>query len=1076
MDVQPDFVVFTVGILINPTTVTGTYIITIPKSGYEGPNNFDDPVALALAADFFNECIARFKPFGYEGHWPPAYVESVTHQSRPVGHHPALRVEFTINPLYSPNAPYAFSGLHFVRHFLMEQGHSDNRFKSQPFWRAYRPAAHMKGIISSCLSRFTMIGGILLGLEPAHAGGDDFVGNVLQKHFFHVASERIKEKTSDDLTNVYRKYLIESKFFHQFGIVIDDVPCAAAYKEYTKRQFTKKFLLQIPQGSDPLTFDFLRWLCTRQDAATGEVEPWPLVIFGRKILFAPVPDPEHTSLEVFKEAGDVIHGAQTKTLEALQAPHAHSFSTVHIRDPLAVDVMERLCKLPGVITCGFPHQRKSQATVVRVFFASSVPNAPKSAEQFKPNIPHAIRAHIGFPQIHTMFSKSKNVFITSTNGQSPLPHLPRGWKNDIRSLIHSYGGDAGEITTGAKLLGSPVGSVDFSRKFLLKRLQSKCADPVNALIDVVQDPQVALILLKYCVQPMTEHLHFVDVATGSATSSSNSNYSSEFSTSVRSNHQRALSHIAGRTITPLAWLIATSSIGDGGLGLRDAVDTNLQGFVLPLARSMQYAKNGVAPLRRTRTENADIAEPFLLHPGVRDLFLNWELSQSPLFVAFRRYAPGLTQLDPDLAAFVDPIARLQHLVNHCPIKAVRRRINRAVRRNTFQRGMASQPPSVQTIVPSVMTELTSVAATSITRAERAFRFPTPLFKTYMRRKLRLPLFQAPFPKCRCGAVIDPEGDHIFNCPGYHYPRDVIHDTYRNASHGVLAQLAPLAGFVAGPHDVLHEPQNLIPDNPRLRPADTALSLESVNNSQHSYLLLDYSTSVKTTNLPPLTSPLSAPAPTAAQATQQHEIGENGKLHGPNRNSRRTHLNGAAFIHQLHQQNMILCPMTIDQHGQLGPLAYRLFTGKTHPHADRYSDNTRCMTGLASPEATHMLNLNYASSAPAGLFPKADRQWCRDLLDEGKHPSTHWFSGSYHARLPSQWAKQVLGFNTTLALTKYFHRAVQTIRRQESVHTSKNQPAGVVGLSRCSVMYPRSNRHLSQGMDPSSSGAAASKRR
>ena len=96
-----------------------------------------------------------------------------------------------------------------------------------------------------------------------------------------------------------------------------------------------------------------------------------------------------------------------------------------------------------------------------------------------------------------------------------------------------------------------------------------------------------------------------------------------------------------------------------------------------------------------------------------------------------------------------------------------------------------------------------------------------------------------------------------------------------------------------------------------RPADTALSLESVNNSQHSYLLLDYSTSVKTTNLPPLTSPLSAPAPTAVQATQQHEIGENGKLHG------RTHLNGTAFIHQLHQQNMILSQSAGPRRGQHG---------------------------------------------------------------------------------------------------------------------------------------------------------------
>jgi hypothetical protein len=174
--------------------------------------------------------------------------------------------------------------------------------------------------------------------------------------------------------------------------------------------------------------------------------------------------------------------------------------------------------------------------------------------------------------------------------------------------------------------------------------------------------------------------------------------------------------------------------------------------------------------------------------------------------------------------------------------------------------------------------------------------------------------------------------------------------------------------------------------------------------------------------------------------------------------------------------MLLCPVTIDQYGQLGPLAQRLFTGTTHPHADRYSDNTRCMTGLASPEAKHMLQLNYASSAPSGLFPKADRQWCRDLIDEGKHPSTHWFSGSYHARLPSQWAKQVLGFNTTLALTKYFHRAVQTIRRQDLAHTSKTLPTGVLGLSRWSVMYPRSNRKLSQGLDPSSYGAVASMRR
>ena len=59
----------------------------------------------------------------------------------------------------------------------------DRRFK--PFWKNYGPAAFMKGVISSCLARYNMLGGILLGLEPAHTtGGDFFFVNVLQKHLY----------------------------------------------------------------------------------------------------------------------------------------------------------------------------------------------------------------------------------------------------------------------------------------------------------------------------------------------------------------------------------------------------------------------------------------------------------------------------------------------------------------------------------------------------------------------------------------------------------------------------------------------------------------------------------------------------------------------------------------------------------------------------------------------------------------------------------------------------------------------------------------------------------------------------
>ena len=250
-----------------------------------------------------------------------------------------------------------------------------------------------------------------------------------------------------------------------------------------------------------------------------------------------------------------------------------------------------------------------------------------------------------------------------------------------------------------------VGSASYSRSFLAKRLQSKCVDPVDAVITTITDHQASLVLLRHCIQAMTNHLHFVDVVTGSNTSSSpDSSCESEFSTAVRDQHVRLLSHTAGRTITPLAWLIATSHVGDGGLGLRDVVANNLQGFVFPLARSLQHAVNGISPL----------------------------------------------------------------------------------------------------------------------------------------------------------------------------------------------------------------------------------------------------------------------------------------------------------------------------------------------------------------EALHMLDMNCSSSAPAGLFPKADRQWRQDLAEEGKHPSTHWFSGSYHARLPSQWAKQVLGFNVTHALMRYYSNAAFKLRRQEVIQPSRAAPVGVSGISRSSILAPRTS--------------------
>jgi len=156
--------------------------------------------------------------------------------------------------------------------------------------------------------------------------------------------------------------------------------------------------------------------------------------------------------------------------------------------------------------------------------------------------------------------------------------------------------------------------------------------------------------------------------------------------------------------------------------------------------------------------------------------------------------------------------------------------------------------------------------------------------------------------------------------------------------------------------------------------------------------------------------------------------------------------------------MLLRPFTVDQHGQFGPLAYLTLYGKPGPHM--HTDHTqRLQTGLGHNPAKHMLQQNYHQAAPTGLLPKADKQWKAELADQGKHHSTSWFTGSYHAQLPSQWAEQVIGFNVTHALSRYFYDAVRCLRAIDASAKVSSQPEPVPGYSKYSSLTPRPRSRL-----------------
>jgi hypothetical protein len=255
-------------------------------------------------------------------------------------------------------------------------------------------------------------------------------------------------------------------------------------------------------------------------------------------------------------------------------------------------------------------------------------------------------------------------------------------------------------------------------------------------------------------------------------------------------------------------------------------------------------------------------------------------------------------------------------------------------------------------------------------------------------------------------------------------------------------------------EVLHEPSNLISEQPQLRPADVALSHESQSNPHFCFTLFDVSTATRSLDASlPLDLAGVSQNHTTEQVTKIHELAENKKIHGPNRPATRHPLVGEQLIRTLNNRKMLIRPLTIDSFGQYGPLAYQTLYGTFGPHHP-HDANQRCRTGLGHAAAKYMLEQNFHSAAPSALLPKADKQWKSNLADAGKHHTTHWFTGSYHAQLPSQWAEQVLAFNTTIALSKYFYNAVRRLRKNDTSATTSTLPDPVPGYTHYSSLTPR----------------------
>jgi hypothetical protein len=281
------------------------------------------------------------------------------------------------------------------------------------------------------------------------------------------------------------------------------------------------------------------------------------------------------------------------------------------------------------------------------------------------------------------------------------------------------------------------------------------------------------------------------------------------------------------------------------------------------------------------------------------------------------------------------------------------------------------------------------------------RFDNSELRILLQRKLRLPILAPSLQNqqctCRSKQPIDTYGDHFFSCTAA--SKTPLHNYMRDTLYNVLATVGTLANLIRTSTDVILEPPSLLPGRPSLRPADIGLQLLTPPNySRHDqpdpYLAID----VTITAVPkPAAIPPSLVSPDTFITQQIHDDSAKHKFNVPH-------------AYQLHQNNILLLPFTIDHLGGFGPFATTFLYGQSHPSAatmPHWTDSTF----KANPPA-YELFLHSKNTIPRAILPRATQHWHQGTTS---HPH---FGSTRYTSTPEQWATQALALNTCKALTHH----------------------------------------------------------
>ncbi len=373
-----------------------------------------------------------------------------------------------------------------------------------------------------------------------------------------------------------------------------------------------------------------------------------------------------------------------------------------------------------------------------------------------------------------------------------------------------------EETSGLRILGSPIGSIDFQKSFIADYM-NKIKKDTAKLLEGLEDDQTILQLYRQCTSQRLNHLFPSDIYAHKAeTEDMWQFWDSKTSCEFDQHNQHIIKAITNKThLAYHSKILMNINTKMGGIGINTPRNRTIPASILATRGTLNTIYNGVY-LSKHR-------ERGMLPDSITSLYKNRENNSSTTFQIFNKYAPAIAQI----CTGDNSPTGITKFINNTSMNKCHERINNKISL-TLQDCLRQEnalPPDSRHNVEEILDGKLGQGLMDLPRNKSSNRQNNRLFRFNLLRCLRMDIWETTERlKCpHCKQDFDTKGDHLYQCQviGKH-TKIQMHNNWRDMWYKQMQTLMPLLNLTDSKSKIQREALGLVRQIKKstLRPFDT----------------------------------------------------------------------------------------------------------------------------------------------------------------------------------------------------------------------------------------------------------------